>query len=94
MRRVIFSLVVAFAVAGAARAQESAIAAMVQMHQDGQPVQLDKARDPYTEAMLALKAKLQRQTKADGGQLTAEHQASIQKELEALNQRYGKTARR
>ena len=87
-------IVLGLAAACPASAQESEIARGVRMHDDALQTQAERPRDPYTEAMVALKAKLLQQTQADGGKLTPEHQASIQKELEAINQRYRKTAKR
>lgn len=94
MRLLIVSLSLALAATGAATAQESEIARGVRMHEDALQTQAEKPRDPYTEAMVALKTKLQRLTQADGGKLTPEHQAAIQKELDVINQKYGKVAKR
>jgi len=85
-------IVLAVGAALPAAAQESAIAREVQVQQENQAGPA-VPRDPYTEAMMALKEKLVRQTKADGGKLTPEHQAAIQKELEAINARYRRTAK-
>lgn len=43
----------------------------------------------YASKIAALKAKMQRLTASDGGQLTPEHRAGLQQELDALNRRFG-----
>ncbi len=44
--------------------------------------------DPYGFRMMILKRKADRMTREDGGRLTPEHQAGLQKELDALNHAY------
>lgn len=42
----------------------------------------------YDRRLSLLKKKVDQQTRKDGGQLTPEHEASLQKELDDLNQAY------
>lgn len=44
----------------------------------------------YEAAVMRLKLKVDRVTHEDGGQLTSEHLASLQGELDALNRQYGR----
>lgn len=48
------------------------------------------APDGYNFRLMLLRHKLAAQTHDDGGQLTPEHQAALQKELDALNLHYRK----
>jgi hypothetical protein len=43
----------------------------------------------YDLRMLRLKAKMQRLTAQDGGELSTAHEASLQKELDGVNRFYG-----
>jgi hypothetical protein len=45
-------------------------------------------QESYDEAIMALKQKMERLTREDGGQLSAAHQASLQKELDEVNRRF------
>lgn len=54
---------------------------------------LPSRQERYGRKLLGLRDKLVRMTKADGGQLTEEHKAGLQRELDALNRQFGfKTA--
>jgi hypothetical protein len=56
------------------------------------PVSRAPGADPranYDWHVTMLKKKMSRLTRQDGGQLSAAHQASLQKELDDLNRRYG-----
>lgn len=46
-------------------------------------------QERYAAKIAQLKTKMLRLTAADGGELTAEHKASLQKELDSLNRRFG-----
>jgi hypothetical protein len=46
-------------------------------------------RERYEAKIVELKAKMDRLTAADGGQLSAQHRAGLQKELDDLNRRFG-----
>jgi hypothetical protein len=46
------------------------------------------AGSTYDFNIMMLKKKMDRLTRQDGGQLTAAHQAELQKELDALNHRF------
>ena len=50
---------------------------------------LPSQRERYEAKIVELKAKMDRLTATDGGQLSAEHRAGLQKELDALNRRFG-----
>jgi hypothetical protein len=43
----------------------------------------------YAAKIMALKDKMQRLTVQDGGQLTPEHRASLQRELDGVNKSFG-----
>jgi hypothetical protein len=45
-------------------------------------------QDSYDHAITMLKKKMDRLTREDGGQLSAAHQASLQKELDDVNHRF------
>jgi hypothetical protein len=45
-------------------------------------------QDSYDHAIIMLKKKMDRLTREDGGQLSAAHQASLQKELDDVNRRF------
>jgi hypothetical protein len=45
-------------------------------------------QESYDQAIMTLKAKMERLTREDGGHLSAEHQASLQKELDDVNRRF------
>jgi hypothetical protein len=47
------------------------------------------AQQRYAARIMALKAKMQRLTAQDGGRLTPEHQASLQRELDGVNKSFG-----
>ncbi len=49
---------------------------------------LQEDRHIYEMQLLRLKREMDRLTREDGGQLTAEHQASLQKRLDDLNRAY------
>ena len=49
---------------------------------------LQEDRHIYEMQLLKLKSEMERLTREDGGQLTAEHQASLQKRLDDLNRAY------
>jgi hypothetical protein len=49
-------------------------------------------QDNYDHAIMALKQKMERLTREDGGQLSQEHQASLQKELDGVNQHFRDSA--
>jgi len=81
---------------GAARAQMMGSGMMTPMPRTspGYASQLNPADYPsrqerYEARIAALKARMQRLTAADGGQLTPEHQASLQKDLDTLNREFG-----
>ena len=50
--------------------------------------------DRYEMRLIALKKKVDRQTREDGGQLTPEHQAGLQKQFDDLNSEFGLASRR
>jgi len=43
----------------------------------------------YNQKLIALREKFVRTTRADGGQLSDEHKAALQKELDAINKQFG-----
>ncbi|HEY3950967.1 hypothetical protein [Phenylobacterium sp.] len=43
----------------------------------------------YNQKIIALRDKMQKTARADGGQLTAEHKAALQKELDGINRQFG-----
>jgi hypothetical protein len=45
-------------------------------------------QENYDQAIMTLKQKMERLTREDGGQLSAAHQASLQKELDDVNRRF------
>ena len=47
----------------------------------------------YDHAIVMLKKKMERLTREDGGQLSAAHQTSLQKELDGVNRRFRNAAR-
>lgn len=49
----------------------------------------DTVTDHYDLAIMLLKKKMDRMTREDGGQLTPEHQAGLQAELDKVNLRFG-----
>jgi hypothetical protein len=94
MRLPIFTLVF-LAAAGVAQAQMGTMM-MNPMPQSTATYggDFDAGRNPsqqerYAEKIAALKAKMMKLTAADGGQLSAEHRASLQKELDSLNRQFG-----
>ena len=94
MRLPIFTLAL-LGLAGAAQAQMGPMM-MTPMPQASAPYggDFDAARYPsqqerYAAKMAALKAKMLKLTAADGGQLSPEHRASLQKELDSLNRQFG-----
>ena len=55
---------------------------------------VDGARFPtsqerYAAKIVALRQKMQKLTQQDGGQLSAEHKASLQRELDGVNRSFG-----
>ena len=53
------------------------------------PSDYPSPQERYEARIAALKARMQRLTAADGGQLTPEHKASLQKDLDSLNREFG-----
>ena len=85
---------------GAASAQMTGMGAMGQMMTPQPPVNApfgtgeDGARFPtaqerYAAKIMALKQKMQKLTQQDGGQLTDEHKAALQRELDGVNKSFG-----
>ena len=101
MRARVTALAVAFGLgsAGAAAAQtmgmgQSAMAAHAQTGPDD-PFALGQAESPkarYALELSMLRKKMLRMTQEDGGQLSAPHQAALQRELDAINKAYAANA--
>lgn len=53
------------------------------------PADYPSRQERYEARIAALKARMLRLTAADGGQLTPEHRASLQKDLDSLNREFG-----
>src|SRR5256885_740218 len=54
----------------------------------GMNVHENTPADRYDLAVMMLKKKVDRVTREDGGKLTADHQASLQAELDTLNHKF------
>jgi hypothetical protein len=57
------------------------------IHNDHQPISRVQVR--YNAKILALKAKMRTLTRQDGGQLSDEHKAGLQSQLDELNRSFG-----
>jgi hypothetical protein len=90
-----YSLVVSITVGLASAALATVAMAQQPLNEAGiihQPVSTPpgvSGESSYDWHMTMLKRKMERLTREDGGQLSASHQANLQKELDALNLRYG-----
>jgi hypothetical protein len=50
-------------------------------------------QESYEQEIMMLKKKMERLTREDGGQLSAEHQVSLQKQLDDVNRRFRTASR-
>ena len=89
--RVIFGVLLAMTFTAGAWAQTGTPAGVAYKYPNKVLQGLREHPEPrgYEGQVLALKARMERLARKDGGHLTAEHQASLQRDLDRLNRDYG-----